>query len=99
MLKHIRRWNIWQKRCLNGPIYKILVLFGVIKSPTMASVWLPEEEEEMAKAFVKGYQKGLKEGELLGIDKRYTANQIREAFGLEPIKKGEIKNAGSKEVF
>ena len=43
MLNHIRRWNIWRKRNLNGPIYKILVLFGVIKSPTMASVWLPEE--------------------------------------------------------
>lgn len=87
MLNHIRRWNIWRKRNLNGPIYKILVLFGVTKSPTMASVWLPEEE--MAKAFVEGYQKGLKEGELVGIEKRYTANQIREAFGLEPIKKGE----------
>lgn len=48
MLNHIRRWNIWRKRNLNGPIYKILVLFGVTKSPTMASVWLPEEEEEMA---------------------------------------------------
>lgn len=91
MLNHIRRWNIWRKGCLDGPVHKILVLFGVIKSPTMASVWLPEE--------VEGYQKGLKEGELLGIDKRYTANQIREAFGLEPIKKGEVKNAGSKEIF
>lgn len=99
MLNHIRRWNIWRKRNLNGPIHKILVLFGVTKSPTMASVWLPEEEKEIAKAFVKGYQKGLKEGELVGIQKRYTANQIREAFGLEPIKKGELSNAGSKEIF
>lgn len=89
MLNHIRRWNIWRKRNLNGPIYKTLVLFGVTKSPTMACVWLPEEEKEIAKAFAEGYQKGLKEGELVGIEKRYTANQIREAFGLEPIKKGE----------
>lgn len=50
MLKHIRRWNIWRKRSLNGPIYKILVLFGVIKSPTMVSVWLPEEEKEIMDA-------------------------------------------------
>lgn len=99
MLNHIRRWNIWRKRNLNGPIHKILVLFGVTKSPTMASVWLPKEEKEIAKAFVEGYQKGLKEGELVGIQKRYTANQIREAFGLEPIKKGETDNAGSKEIF
>ena len=51
MLDHIRRWNIWRKHCLNGPIHKILVLFGVIKSPTMASVWLPEEEKEIMEAF------------------------------------------------
>lgn len=89
MLNHIRRWNIWRKSCLNGPIYKILVLFGVIKSPTMPFVMLPEEEKEIAKAFVEGYQKGLKEGELIGIAKRYTPNQIREAFGLDPVKKGE----------
>lgn len=43
MLDHIRRWNIWRKHCLNGPIHKILVLFGVIKSPTMPFVLLPEE--------------------------------------------------------
>lgn len=51
MFNHIRRWNIWRKRNLNGPIYKTLVLFGVIKSPTMASVWLPEEEKEIMDAF------------------------------------------------
>lgn len=44
MLDHIRRWNIWRKNCLNGPIYKILVLFGVIKSPTMILVMLPKEK-------------------------------------------------------
>ena len=43
MCNHIRRWNIWRKRSLNGPIYKILVLFGVTKSPTMGFVLLPEE--------------------------------------------------------
>lgn len=51
MLNRIRRWNIWRKRSLNGPIYKILVLFGVIKSPTMASVWLPEEWKEIMNTF------------------------------------------------
>lgn len=99
MLDHIHRWNIWRKHCLNGPIHKILVLFGVIKSPSMRLAMSPEEEKEITKAFVEGYQKGLKEGELVGIEKRYTANQIREAFGLEPIKKGELSNAGSKEIF
>ena len=51
MFDHIRRWNIWRKRCLNGPIHKILVLFGVIKSPTMILVMLPKEKQEMMDAF------------------------------------------------
>lgn len=51
MLDHIRRWNIWRKRNVNGPIHKILVLFGVNKSPTMAHVMLPEEEQETMDAF------------------------------------------------
>ena len=51
MLNHIRRWNIWRKHCLNGPIHKILVLFGAIKSPTMPFALLPEEEQEMMDAF------------------------------------------------
>lgn len=60
-----------------------------IKSPMMPFVMLPEEEKEITKAFIEGYQKGFKEGELIGIAKRYTPNQIREAFGLDPVKKGE----------
>lgn len=45
MINHIRRWNIWRKNCLNGPVHKVLVLFGLVKSLTMATVWLPEEWE------------------------------------------------------
>lgn len=51
MLNHIRRWNIWRKGCLNGPIYKIQVLFSMIHSPTMKFVLLPEEKEEITKSF------------------------------------------------
>lgn len=85
MFNHVRRWNIWRKKCLNGPIYKILVLFGVTKSPTMAFVSLPEEEE-VAKTFAEGFRKGIEEGERLFIEKHYTTNQTREILGLEPIK-------------
>ena len=42
-IKHIRRWNLWRKNCMNSKLHKILVLFGVIKSPTMATIFLPEE--------------------------------------------------------
>lgn len=44
-INHIRRWNIWRKRNLNGRFYKFLVLVGVTKSPTMLLTYLPEERE------------------------------------------------------
>lgn len=55
-LKHIRRWNVWRKRCLNGPVHKVLVLFGFIKSPTFGCCLLPEEVEELLDAFEKELQ-------------------------------------------
>ena len=36
MILHIKAWNRWRKRIKNKSIfYKILVLFGIEKSPTM----------------------------------------------------------------
>lgn len=43
IINHIRRWNLWRKDCLNNRIYKFFVLIGLIKSPTMALIYLPEE--------------------------------------------------------
>lgn len=85
MFKHVRRWNEWRKGCLNGPIYKIMVLFGVIESPTMTITLLPEEEKKIIKAFVEGYERGIKHGKRIAITEQYTPNQIREMFGLDPI--------------
>lgn len=34
---------MWRKNCINSKLHKILVLFDVIKSPTMATIFLPEE--------------------------------------------------------
>lgn len=45
VIKHIRRWNYWRKNNSNGRLHKLLVLLGVIKSPTMVTVLLPEEKE------------------------------------------------------
>lgn len=45
VIKHIRRWNYWRKNNSNGRFYKILVLLGIVKSPTMVTVLLPEEKE------------------------------------------------------
>lgn len=58
MIKHIRRWNIWRKHCMNSPFYKFLVLIGFTKSPTMAFILLPEEwreyEEKMRNILQRG---------------------------------------------
>lgn len=40
---HLKRWNKWRKHSLNSPIYKFLVLIGVVRSPTL-SLTLTDEE-------------------------------------------------------
>ena len=37
LILHIRLWNSWRKRSLNGKFYKLLVLFGLANSPTFAA--------------------------------------------------------------
>lgn len=32
--RRIERWNIWRKRNRNSRIYKVMVLLGLIDSPT-----------------------------------------------------------------
>lgn len=49
LIKHIRRWNIWRRHNFNSSWYKLLVLFGIRKSPTMTITWLPEEKEKYQK--------------------------------------------------
>ena len=59
---HIRRWNVWRKQNRNGKLYHVLVLFGLVKSPTMGYAFLPEEMEELHKAFERGFERGLEIG-------------------------------------
>lgn len=40
-------WKDWYKKCMNGRVYKFLVLFGLRKSPTF------EMNFEVAKAYEK----------------------------------------------
>lgn len=51
MIKHFRKWNIWRKHCSNSTIYKFLVLIGLMKSPSMMFVLLPEECKEIEEVF------------------------------------------------
>lgn len=45
LLTHIERWNIWRRYNVNGRFYKLLVLLGFTKSPTMCFVYTKEERE------------------------------------------------------
>lgn len=58
IIKHFKRWNVWRKYNKNGIWHKILVLFGVIKSPTFNHMWTKDE----CKAFYDGFMEALKEG-------------------------------------
>ena len=54
IIKHIRRWNLWRKYCLNSPAYKLFVLLGMEKSETLALTLLPEEQDEFAYNILEG---------------------------------------------
>lgn len=58
LIKHIRRWNIWRCYNTNNRWHKLLVLLGLRNSPTLIHTLLPEECEEIAKAFEEGVKKG-----------------------------------------
>lgn len=47
LLNHIERWNIWRKHNTNSKIHHLLVLLGVIKSPTMCFVYTKAEQETL----------------------------------------------------
>lgn len=57
-IEHIKRWNVWRKHNKNSIAHKILVLFGIIKSPTLNCTWTKDE----CKAFYDGFMEGLKDG-------------------------------------
>ena len=57
LIKHIKWWNVWRKYNKNGIAHKILVLFGIIKSPTFFYTWTADE----AQAFYDGFMAGLKD--------------------------------------
>lgn len=67
LIKHIRRWNIWRKYNGNSRMHKLLVLIGLIHSPTMRMVLLPEELEQrdihmdVCEAFLKGVNDALEQ--------------------------------------
>ena len=51
MFEHFERWNIWRKHNANSWLHKLLVLVGVIKSPTFALTLTKKQTEEIHEAF------------------------------------------------
>ena len=58
MIKHIRRWYQWQKGNRNGRWYKFMVLIGVMQSPSMVWMLLPEEMKEISEEFQNALRGG-----------------------------------------
>lgn len=58
LIRHIKRWNKWRKRCGNSTWHKILVLFGIRKSPTLPLV-RTDDEESIDEAFWRGFRDGI----------------------------------------
>lgn len=54
IFNHIKRWNKWRKFNRNSHLYKVLVLFGIIKSATFYHVWTDEECGQFYKGFMEG---------------------------------------------
>lgn len=52
IVDHVRRWNIWRKNNANGKLHHLLVLLGLVHSPTLYTVLLPEEWDEIEKKIV-----------------------------------------------
>lgn len=57
-IKHIKRWNEWRKYNGNSPFHKLLVLLGIVKSPTFQQILTKEEGKAVYEAFEKGFKEG-----------------------------------------
>lgn len=44
---HVIRWNVWRKRAYVPLWYKLMILLGLMHSPTFCTVFTPEEITEL----------------------------------------------------
>lgn len=64
-IRHIKRWNKWRKRNLNGRLHKFLTLIlGDEYSPTFATTLTDEEENKLHDSLQKAI---LKRGQTIDI--------------------------------
>ncbi len=62
LIKHVKRWNEWRKYNGNSKMHKLLVLLGIVKSPTLPNILTKEEGKAVYEAFEKGFKEGLNNG-------------------------------------
>lgn len=55
LITHIKRWNKWRKHCVNGWLYKFLVLFGM-HSPTFSLTFTDEEIAEFEQILTLAFE-------------------------------------------
>lgn len=48
LIKHVKRWNVWRKKCSNSKFHKLMVLLGLRVSPTMILTLTDEEINSIA---------------------------------------------------
>ena len=46
IIKRIKSWNRWRKRCSNAPFYKLMVLIGKAHSPTFGMFLIWDEYDQ-----------------------------------------------------
>ena len=52
-------WKDWYKKCMNGRVYKILVLFGLVNSPTFDQLyWCEKYKDSIYGTFYNRFLRG-----------------------------------------
>lgn len=51
--KHFKKWNGWRKHSLNSKFHKLLVLFGIVKSPTFEYILQQKKSKKVLTKFSK----------------------------------------------
>ena len=59
IITYFQRWNKWRKHNLNSRLHHILVLIGLVDSPTFDMTRTDAEEAELHAAYMKAINEGL----------------------------------------
>ncbi len=60
MIRRVKLWNEWRKRNCNNKLHKLLVLMGMVKSPTF-EMHMINDKCHVADAFLDGIRRTMNE--------------------------------------